>query len=150
LIHALLGICVPFAVIPTHATKHELVHCIRLSKVTRVFVFPSRLATMIEAAREVGFPIDHIHIMGQDAGSSAEGMVSLEELMQNARNQKISIPPAIPAKKDTMAYLVFSSGTTGLPKAVIITQGNIAFIIKQSTTAMGFVAKHGQVSSFRI
>jgi len=48
------------------------------------------------------------------------------------RNKKIPPVDIRTATKDTLAYLIFSSGTSGLPKAVMISHGNIISSISQA------------------
>ena len=54
-----------------------------------------------------------------------KGKKSLTNFIATARERRMPIIPVRPASKDTLAYLVFSSGTTGLPKGVRISQWNL-------------------------
>jgi acyl-CoA synthetase (AMP-forming)/AMP-acid ligase II len=147
LMHSLLGLCIPFALLPTFSTKHELVHFLRLSRLTRVFVTPSRLSAVLEAAKEVGLPSNRIHAFGTDKGGRVRGRASLQGLVERVRKDRTPHVPIKPARKDTIAYLVFSSGTTGLPKAVIITQENLAFVTMQVTTVHDFAEENNSVNT---
>ena len=87
-------------------------HNLRISGATRVFVHPSVLPKMMTAAQEVGLPEDSIYTLEGDAF----GRRSLEDMISDARLRGIPRVPFRPVKRDTLAYLVFSSGTSGLPK----------------------------------
>ncbi|KAJ3484237.1 hypothetical protein NLI96_g5759 [Meripilus lineatus] len=121
LVHSLLAITTPFALISAFSTPFELAHALRVSGATRLFVQPSVLSRVQAAAREVGLPDDRIHILeGHDFERK-----SLEDLIYDARLRSIPRVPIRPAKQNTLAYLIFSSGTSGLPKAVMISHGNL-------------------------
>ncbi|KAG2362835.1 hypothetical protein BDR07DRAFT_1484318 [Suillus spraguei] len=131
LMHSLLVITVPFALFSSYSTPHELKHANSLTRVTRIFVSPS----LLPLALTTGLPADRIYLLeGEDA--SYDHFVSL------ARKSGIPRLPVRQAKKDTLAYLVFSSGTSGPPKGmhlfslqkyvhvtVMISHGNITHAI---------------------
>lgn len=123
LIHSLLAIAVPFATFSSYSTSFEFQYTIKLSGATRLFVSP----TLLHLALDSGLSDDRIHILEGDV----EGHTSYATLVDRVRQNKIPRLPVRPAKKDTLAYLVFSSGTTGLPKAVMITHGNLLTSIIQ-------------------
>ena len=106
--HSLLAITVPFATFSSYSTSFEFQYTIRLSGATRLFVTP----TLLHLARDSGLPDDRIYILE----GKVEGHTSYVTLVDRVRRNKIARVPVRPAKKDTLAYLVFSSGTTGLPK----------------------------------
>ena len=54
------------------------------------------------------------------------------DLLDDARMKSIPTVSARPAAKDTLAYLVFSSGTTGLPKGLPLYNLIIHLIIGNS------------------
>jgi long-subunit acyl-CoA synthetase (AMP-forming) len=112
LIHSLLVITVPYALLSSYSTSFELSHGFRLSKITRLFVHPKLLSIALKVAKEVGFREDRIYILG----NPVQGRTSYEQLIQRVRSGQIPRIAIRPAKRDTLAYLVFSSGTTGLPK----------------------------------
>lgn len=105
---------IPIGLLSAFATAYELAHALRTSKSTHVFVQPELLPKAREAAKEVGLPEDRIYVL--------EGKVDGKKSFQDLRDQvKARGTPTVPVKevtKDTLAYLVFSSGTSGLPKGL--------------------------------
>ncbi len=55
---------------------------------------------------------------------SIDGAISMLELVHNSANRNIADPQLSP---DDIAYLTYTSGTTGPPKGAMNTHGNIAF-----------------------
>lgn len=96
----------------SYYTQFELSHALRLSKATRVFVQPKFLPLMQKAAKEVGLPDDHIYTLE----GSVKGRRSFSDMINQVRKDFKSRIDIRPAGKDILAYLVFSSGTSGLPK----------------------------------
>jgi long-subunit acyl-CoA synthetase (AMP-forming) len=114
-VHSLLAVTTPFALFSTYATPREMTHTLTKSKSTHIFVHASLLANLLPVAREHGFPEDHIYIL-EGQPSTGPNLPSFGQLIQNVRYNKIPREPVRQAGKDTLAYLVFSSGTSGLPK----------------------------------
>lgn len=96
----------------SYYTQFELTHALRLSRATRLFVQPKFLSLVQKAAKEVGFPDDHIYTLE----GSAKGRRSYSDMINQVKTDFIPRIDIQPAGKDTLAYLVFSSGTSGLPK----------------------------------
>ena len=110
--HSLLAITTPFALLSSYATRFELIHALRLSKATRLFVHPKLLPLVLPAAKEVGISSRKVYVLG----AHVRGRQSFSEMIDHAETHDIPVVPARPARKDTLAYLIFSSGTSGLPK----------------------------------
>lgn len=124
LIHACLRIAVPFALISSYSTPFELKHALSLSKATRLFVGPQFMKSVRTAAAEAGIPQDRIYLI-QDASSRPRGKAvkgkakqSLWGIIEDVRGRKLPLVDIRPARENTLAYLVFSSGTSGLPKGL--------------------------------
>lgn len=117
LIHSLLAITVPFALFSSYSTPYELKHANSLAQATRVF---TSLA-LLPLASTLGLPADRIHLLDGEK----EGYTSYDQLVSSVHRNDIPRLPVRHATKDTLAYLVYSSGTSGLPKAVMISHGNI-------------------------
>ena len=112
LVHSLLAVAIPFAMFPHYATPFEFAHAIRLSKATRIFVQPQFFTAIQKASKDVGFPDDRIHIFE----GRIRGRRNFGEMIRQVREDYVPRFTVRPAGKDTLAYLIFSSGTSGLPK----------------------------------
>lgn len=110
MLHSLLAITVPFAMISGYSTPFEFKHAVSLSQATRIFVSPSLLPLALSS----GLPDDRIYLLE----GHVEGRLSYEDLVNRARRNRMSRLSIKHATRDTLAYLVFSSGTSGLPKGM--------------------------------
>ncbi|KAF8188280.1 hypothetical protein K438DRAFT_1907465 [Mycena galopus ATCC 62051] len=121
---SLLRVTTPFALISTYSTRFELIHALKLTKATRLFVDAKLLKNVLSAIQDpdVHITSDKIYIL---SGPSVKGRQSFSQLIEVVKRKKIPLEPVRPATKDTLAYLVMSSGTSGLPKAVMISHGNV-------------------------
>ncbi|KAA1476773.1 acetyl-CoA synthetase-like protein [Dentipellis sp. KUC8613] len=121
IVFALLKLAVPFALLPAYSTTAEFLSLLRLSKVTRLFVSPALIRIARVAAREAGFSEDRIYILQGDV----QGFKNVGNLIEGTRSttRKEPVPPSI--GDNDLAYLSFSSGTSGLPKAVMISHRNL-------------------------
>ncbi|KAF7362910.1 hypothetical protein MVEN_00641900 [Mycena venus] len=134
IILSLLRVTTPFALISSYSTRRELVHALKLTKATCVFVdaklFKNVLAAIEDPALRVRITPDRIYIL---SGEPVGGRKSFCQMMDFVRRNKVPLEPVRAAKKDTLAYFLMSSGTSGLPKAVEITHGNDVFAYHQLT-----------------
>ena len=110
--HASIRLATPFAPISSYSTPFELKHAINLTKVTRLFVDEKFLSIVVPVATELGIDPNHIYLMK----GNSNGRKSFWSIIEDVRRNKISRVDVRPATKNTLAYLVFSSGTSGLPK----------------------------------
>ncbi|OCH91611.1 acetyl-CoA synthetase-like protein [Obba rivulosa] len=127
LVHAVLAQTVPFALLPSFSTSRELVHLLRLSRATCLFVDPQLLPNARHVAREVGIPDERIFVLE----GRADGRRGFGDMIDGVRRRGATKAPVRSARKDTLAHLIFSSGTSGLPKAVAISHGNLCCSVMQ-------------------
>lgn len=130
LVHACIRLAAPFAPISCYSTPFELKHALNLTKITRLFVDENLLPKVVPVATEVGIDLDHIYVMK----GNFNGRKSFWSIINDVRRKKIPRVDVRPATKNTLAYFLFSSGTSGLPKAVMISHGNIIFALGQMKT----------------
>ena len=145
-VHACLYIATPFALISALSKPLELKHALKLSKATCLFVDETHLSAVLPIAKELGISSMKIFPMS----GHVSGRRSFSQLIDETRQRKADIIPVRSVRTDTLAYLIFSSGTTGLPKgtyprinandkyklisslkAVMLSHGNVAFSILQ-------------------
>jgi acyl-CoA synthetase (AMP-forming)/AMP-acid ligase II len=110
LVHSLLVITVPFALFSSYSTTYEFKHTSSLVQPTRIFARPSLLPVALTS----GLPADRIYLLEGEN----KGHISYDQLVSSVRTNGIPRLPVRHATKDTLAYMVFSSGTSGLPKGM--------------------------------
>lgn len=108
-------IATPFALISSYSTPFELKHALTLSKATSIFVDAKFLPAVLPVAKEVGLPTEKIFVLT----GHTKGRKSLSGLVKDVKAKSIPTVAVRQANKDTLAYLVFSSGTSGLPKGKV-------------------------------
>jgi len=107
----LLLLATPFALFNPSWTPFEFEYALKLTKPTRVIVQDQLFSTLIPMTEDMD--VENIYILGQ----KIEGFKNIEEMLEDARSRATAPASPRPAKRDTLAYLVFSSGTTGFPKS---------------------------------
>jgi len=121
LINALLSQTIPFAPISAHVTQHELRHCLKTSHANHVFVHVNLLPVALSVCHDLGIPKDHVYIL---EGNAPHGFRSFDGMIARAQKQREDFVQIKQAEKDTLAYLLFSSGTSGLPKGEQVITSN--------------------------
>ncbi|CEL10842.1 hypothetical protein ASPCAL13951 [Aspergillus calidoustus] len=106
-------------------TPHELAHHFRAAETRFVISEPEILDPILIAAKEVSIPESRIRIFNtQKDQTIPPGRVPWTELFNHGEADWISFDDLERAKR-TPAARLFSSGTTGLPKAVTNTHHNL-------------------------
>ncbi|OJA11811.1 hypothetical protein AZE42_11578, partial [Rhizopogon vesiculosus] len=104
----------------SYATPYEFENANSLAQPTRIFTSPSLLPLALTS----GLPADRIYLLEGEK----EGCTSYDQFISSVCNGVPRVPVRH-ATKDTLAYMVFSSGTSGLPKVVMLSHGNITHAV---------------------
>ncbi len=104
-------------------TAHELAHQLQDAGATYLLTIPPFMPNALAAAQEAG-GIKEIFVFGE-----AEGATPFASLLQSdGQLPQVEIDP-----KNDLVVLPYSSGTTGLPKGVMLTHYNLVSNVAQCT-----------------
>ncbi|KAG4429423.1 hypothetical protein IFR05_015097 [Cadophora sp. M221] len=104
-------------------TQFELVHHIKTAKTTFFITEPEMLDNAVAAARECGIPQSKVWIFDVLGHPVPQGFRSWKELLGHGEKDWVRFDDEKTSKETTAARL-FSSGTTGLPKAAVLSHYN--------------------------
>lgn len=99
-----------------------------------IFVQPQFLETVLKVAEKNSFPKKRIFLFDDKPCKAMQGIRDWRDMLGVERGcEGWSWPRFTPAEsKNTMAVLNYSSGTTGLPKGVMVSHQNIIANVEQS------------------
>ncbi|KAF2718043.1 AMP-binding enzyme [Polychaeton citri CBS 116435] len=110
-------------------TPGELCHTLKSARVKYVLVQPALLEAMEKACQQAGLPRDRIIIFNPNGEPCPPGYLQWSDLLSHGEKDWIRFND-LETAKNTTAALLFSSGTTGLPKAAILSHYN--FVAQQT------------------
>ncbi|PMD47685.1 acetyl-CoA synthetase-like protein [Hyaloscypha variabilis F] len=103
----------------------EMVYALKTASAKFLFTVPGSMEVAARAAEEAGIARERVFLLeGQ-----IEGFKTMSELLEEGRKEKEQVEEYKlkngESNRDLCGFLSFSSGTTGLPKAVMISHANV-------------------------
>lgn len=105
-------------------TEMELHHHFKASQTRFLISEPEILGPLMAAAKNTNIPEDNIRVFNVSGQAIPPGMRAWDDLLNAGEKDWVRFDDLESVQKTTAARL-FSSGTTGLPKATIITHYNM-------------------------
>lgn len=91
----------------------------------------SLLGTVTAAAKKIGLPLDRIILLDDDRDTTSQ-FVHFDQVFSSTSQPRVRVDP-----ENDLAFLVYSSGTTGLPKGVMLSHSNIVSNVCMVTSSIG-------------
>ncbi|KAK0370746.1 hypothetical protein CLIM01_11904 [Colletotrichum limetticola] len=111
-------------------TEAELTHQLIVSGAKCIFTDAIRLTTALQAARSAGIPKESVVLVDNKGRPRHDRWRTMQKLLAEPYSWEAISDPLILAEK--VAVLNFSSGTTGKPKACMITHRNLVANAEQT------------------
>ncbi|KAF1954215.1 acetyl-CoA synthetase-like protein [Byssothecium circinans] len=112
----------------------ETAYQIENTECKAILVEPTLLPALLKAASKVGFPKGRIYLFSDKKTITVDGIRDWRSLLPRASKAECWTWDVMNAEqaRTTVAALNFSSGTTGLPKGVMISHQNVIANVEQS------------------
>ncbi|KAL2834045.1 hypothetical protein BJY01DRAFT_259692 [Aspergillus pseudoustus] len=104
-------------------SPRELEQQLLRSQAKAMVVHPSCLSTALEAAKLANLPTERVLVLGETRDGN--GLATVSQFIEDFAKALHSTPGPIDVEPDDVAFLVYSSGTTGLPKGVMVSHRNV-------------------------
>lgn len=109
----MLKIAVPVVLIPAHLAAEQTLALLKQTNVKTLFISPKRYVQSQETLAAFSIPEERVFILQ----GHVEGKISLPDLINHVKLHGLLPVPTQPVRRDTLACIMFSSGTTsGIPK----------------------------------
>nr|POF05925.1 acyl-coa ligase azaf [Quercus suber] len=105
-------------------TKHELAHTIKTAKAKWILTQPGLLETIVSAVESTGTKKDGIVVFNPNGEATKPGFKQWKNLLVHGEEDWVRFND-LETTKNSIAALLFSSGTTGLPKAAMLSHYNL-------------------------
>ncbi|MFO7260337.1 MAG: long-chain fatty acid--CoA ligase [bacterium] len=133
-------LCLGAIVVPIYATllPHQIEYLLRDSGARAIFVSTGEQLEKVRRIRSMLPPLELV-VVFDDVPTLEAGEVRLREVLERGRAAEGAVTPAafraraLEARPDDVATILYTSGTTGEPKGVMLTHNNI-FSNVQATT----------------